>query len=230
MTIPSVLLVCDNVDEAAFLAFVLKRAEMAVTEAVDLEQAMRRFVENPTDLIFLALRGVDLTTQARRARRDSEVCLAVIANEWDEEGVCDAFESGADAVIQRPYSARILKSRVRALLRRGKGLPLGILPSVSFGELALDASTRSVQVEGHSARRLTQLEFRLIYVLMLHRGQTVPTEIIVERVWGIDADAGMNLVRGLVRRLRSKVEPDPRNPRFIITEPSLGYRFESSED
>jgi len=74
------------------------------------------------------------------------------------------------------------------------------------------------------------LDLGLLYVLMLHHGQTVPADVAVERVWGYDADAGTELVRGLVRRLRSKIEPDPRRPRYVITEPALGYRLEATEE
>ena len=69
------------------------------------------------------------------------------------------------------------------------------------------------------------LDLGLLYVLMLHHGQTVPADVAVERVWGYDADAGTELVRGL----RSKIEPDPRRPWYVITEPALGYRLEATE-
>jgi DNA-binding response OmpR family regulator len=91
------------------------------------------------------------------------------------------------------------------------------------GELILDPGTRSVQVESNEPKRLTQLEFRLLYTLMTHVGQIIPTESIVEQVWGFSGEGNRELVRGLVQRLRSKVEPDKRNPRYVMTEKGLGY-------
>ena len=76
------------------------------------------------------------------------------------------------------------------------------------------------------SRRLTQLEFRLLYTLMTHRGQVIPSENIVENVWGYSGEGSKELVRGLVQRLRSKVEPEPRHPRYITTVPGVGYRFD----
>jgi len=90
----------------------------------------------------------------------------------------------------------------------------------------LDPATRTVQVAGQRPHRLTHLEFRLLYTLMLHRGHIMSTENIVERVWGYTGRGDRELVRGLVRRLRAKVEPDPRSPTFIVTVPSVGYSFD----
>ena len=80
-------------------------------------------------------------------------------------------------------------------------------------------------MEGHPQKRLTHLEFRLLHTLMIHRGQILPTDRIVDLVWGYSDQGDPELVRGLVSRLRSKVEPDPRNPRYILTEAGIGYRF-----
>ena len=223
-----VLVVCDNDEEAALLAYALERAGIGAATCSELGAAMEHFVDTPADLILLALRSPDLVAPVRRVRRESEACLIAIGHSWDEEQICDALESGADTVVARPYSMPALVAQTRALLRRARNTPLSILPSFTLGALTLDPSMRTVQVEGHASRRLTQLEFRLLYLLMLHRNQTVPTEVIVERVWGYDAEAGTEIVRGLVRRLRGKVEPDPRIPAYIITEPTVGYRLEAS--
>jgi DNA-binding response OmpR family regulator len=79
---------------------------------------------------------------------------------------------------------------------------------------------------GQIIKRLTQLEFRLLFTLMTHAGRVLPAETLVEYVWGYSGEGNRGLVRGLVQRLRSKVEPDPANPKYILTEPGLGYRFE----
>jgi DNA-binding response OmpR family regulator len=225
-----VLVVCSQADEASLLLYALRRAEIEATAMPELERAMQAFVDSPTDLVLLGLRQGPLAVPVRRVRRDSQVPLVVIARAWDEDELCEALAAGADVALARPYSLRVLVEQVKALLRRCAGTPLSLLPSFRLGELCLDPATRTVQLEGHPVRRLTQLEFRLLYLLMLHRGQTVPTDIIVERVWGYEADAGPELVRGLVRRLRTKVEPDPRVPRYIVTDPAIGYRLDLPRD
>jgi DNA-binding response OmpR family regulator len=103
------------------------------------------------------------------------------------------------------------------------------LPTLSHAGLALDAANRTVELAGQRSQRLTHLEFRLMYTLMTHRGQVLPTETIVERVWGYSGRGDKDLVRGLVSRLRAKVEPEPRAPRYIRTVPGVGYAFDPDE-
>jgi DNA-binding response OmpR family regulator len=161
---------------------------------------------------------------ARRVRTVTEGPLLLVVNTVDEDTWCQALDAGADAVIVRPYSARLLAAQVRALLRRAnRGAAPTAIPPLTVGTLTLDPSTRAVQVRGHPPRRLTHLEFRLLYTLMIHQGQTLPTETIVERVWGYSGEGSVELVRGLVSRLRAKVEEHPQNPQYILTVPGVGY-------
>jgi DNA-binding response OmpR family regulator len=97
------------------------------------------------------------------------------------------------------------------------------LPTLSQAGVVLDPSKRTVTVGENKPVRLTQLEFRLMYTLITHPGQIMTTENLVEHVWGYSGERSRELVRGLVQRLRAKVEPEPRKPRYILTEPSVGY-------
>jgi len=115
-------------------------------------------------------------------------------------------------------------------MRRSSGLPYFSLPALSQAGVTLDPSKRSVQVGDRSAARLTQLEFRLLYALMTHPGRVVPSENLVEYVWGYGGEGNQSLVRGLISRLRSKLEPDPSSPRYILTEAGIGYFFEPEPD
>jgi DNA-binding response OmpR family regulator len=135
------------------------------------------------------------------------------------------LETGADLVVARPFSARLLIARVRALLRRAGSVPLFSLPTLNIAGLTLDPATRTVKVDDRPSKRLTHLEFRLLYTLMVHRGQVLPADTIVERVWGYSGRGDRELVRGLISRLRSKVEEDARHPSFILTVPGVGYSF-----
>jgi DNA-binding response OmpR family regulator len=124
----------------------------------------------------------------------------------------------------------LLIAQTRALLRRSGSVPLFSLPSLSLGGLTLDPATRTVEVSGHMSRRLTHLEFRLLYTLMINHGQVLPTDTIVERVWGYSGRGDRELVRGLISRLRTKVETDPRNPCYILTVPGVGYSFQGPDE
>ena len=219
------LLICDDPDELAILAVTLRRTGLTVASGDKLAPALAELPQRPVDLILLAMRDSPPDTQTQQVRRQTAVPLVLISSAPDEETLCRAYDAGADLVVPRPYSSRLLLMQVRALTRRGPGTTISSLPYMRSGALTLDPSNRAVQVEDRSPRRLTQLEFRLLYTLMMHRGQTLPASTLIERVWGYEGEGSSDLVRGLVRRLRIKVEPDPREPRYVLTVPGVGYRL-----
>ena len=223
------LLVCDDNDETAILSLVLQRVGLAVNVTDNLERALRRWSQRPADMVVIAVRTGTPVEQVRQLRLETEVSLVIVADTPDEDTLCYALEAGADIAVARPYSTRLLISRLRALLRRSAGTPLLSLPTLSVGKLTLDPSSRDVMAEGRPPRRLTHLEFRLLYTLMIHQGQTLPTEAIVERVWGYSGEVDRTLLRSLISRLRAKVEQDPKNPRYILTIPDVGYRLQDPD-
>ena len=228
-TLARAILVCDRNDESALLSFILRQIGITSAPASSLEAAATAFEQSPSDLLVLALHDAVPLDQVRCVRQDSEVPVVLITSVSDEDILCESLQAGADVVTTRPYSARLLGASIQALMRRGRGTSLHLFPSISLGDLSLDPSTRTVSVQGRATRRLTHLEFRLLHTLMLHRGQTVPLEMIVQHVWGYEGTGDTELVRGLVRRLRAKVEPDPAQPQYIVSIAGLGYRLEIDE-
>jgi len=222
------MLLAKNTDERAVLSLVLQRAGLAVTAARDLDRAMKSWLERPADLIVMAIDG-DPVALVRQTRADTPAPLIVVTNRTDEDTHFSVLEAGADLVIFRPFSARLLIAQTQALMRRAGTVPLFSLPTLSQSGLTLDAANRTVEIAGRRSQRLTHLEFRLLYTLMTHRGQVLPSEVIVERVWGYSGRGDKELVRGLVSRLRSKVEPEPRSPHYIRTVPGAGYSFDPDE-
>jgi DNA-binding response OmpR family regulator len=222
------MLLAGNADERAILSLVLQRAGLAVTMAHDLERAMKTWPERPADLLVLAFGG-DPVAHVRRIRADTPVPIISIVDPVVEDVHHALFEAGADLVVFRPFSARLLILQVQALMRRAGTVPLFSLPTLSQAGLTLDAVNRVVIVGDKHSQRLTHLEFRLLYTLMSHRSQVLPSEVIVERVWGYGGRGDKELVRGLVSRLRAKVEPDPKSPVYIRTVPGVGYSFDPDE-
>jgi DNA-binding response OmpR family regulator len=158
-------------------------------------------------------------------RATTQVPLLVIADTVSEGDLCTMLTAGVDLVLERPVSPRVLANYARVLLRRVETVPSFVLTSLELDEITLDPATRTVTVTGQEPQRLTHLEFRLLYVLMNNREQVVPTDVIVDRVWGYDGGGDRELVRGLISRLRRKLEPDPDQPQFIQTITGLGYLF-----
>ncbi len=219
-------LICDDPDEAAILTLVLQRVGLSVTQMGDLERVLRALEQRPPEMLIWALRGALAEDQIRRIRNEFETLIVIISPSIEEDALYHLFDLGADLVLTRPYSARLLTMQLRALLRRSRGSSPLELPALRAGKLTLDPSTRGIQVEGRAPRHLTHLEFRLLYTLMMHPGQTLPSETIVERVWGYSGEGSMELARGLISRLRAKIEDDPKNPRYIVTVPGVGYRLD----
>jgi DNA-binding response OmpR family regulator len=225
------LLICNDADETAILSLVLQRVGLAVGYAMDPDRAARMWAHQPADVVLMALRGAEHPVEAvRRLRAVMDVPLVVISAIGDEDDLIRAFQAGADWILVRPYSVRLLIPQLRALLQRREGIPVGNLPSLQVGGLSLDPSTRMARPHGLPPRRLTQLEFRLLYTLMMHRGQTLPTATLVERVWGYEGEGSPELVRGLISRLRHKIEGDPKSPRLVLTVPGMGYRLSSPDE
>lgn len=222
------LLLAQQADEIAILSLVLQRTGLAVNTAQRVQRVIETWPERPADLIVVALSGHPLPyVQALRAV--AAVPLVVVTDPLSEDSQMALLDTGADMVVSRPYSARLLVAMLKALVRRAGGVQVFSLPTLHLGGLMLDPATRAVQVSEQPPRRLTHLEFRLLYTLMIHRGQVLSTESIVERVWGYSGRGDRDLVRGLVRRLRAKVEPNRQEPRYILTMPGVGYVFTAEE-
>lgn len=223
------LIITDDADDAALISMAFQRAGLAVTTSRSLEDSMQSWIERPSDLVCLSLCQPPPDEQVRRVRQETLAPLIVIINSPNEGLQIELLNLGADLVLSHPYSAKLLIAQAGVMLRRAGNVPMFSLPGLAVGSLTLDPGDRTIDVPGKEKQRLTHLEFRLLYTLMMNRGQVVPTETIVEQVWGYTDQGDRDLVRGLISRLRVKVEADPRKPQNIITVPGLGYTFKADD-
>ena len=221
-----VILVSHNPDERDILTYLLKHTGLSVATSPELTRVTARWLERPSDLIVIAWHdALDLVQAIADLRAVTQVPLLLISNPLQEDPQCQLLQAGVDLILARPVAPRLLAEYVRVLLRRTRTVPTFVLPHLNITEIQLDPDTRIVTVEGQEPRRLTQLEFRLLYVLMVNRGQVIPIDTIVERVWGYNGQSSRELVRGLISRLRRKIELDAQEPRFIQNIPGVGYLF-----
>jgi DNA-binding response OmpR family regulator len=225
-----VFVVTDAPDERDFLSFVLQHAGLSVASSSDLQRIMAKWSRHPADLIVTAVddRGA-LLNDIKIVRAATTIPLLIVMDPPSEEYLCALLDAGADLVLSRPVSPRVLSRYAFSLLRRSASEPAFVFPKLAIGDLKLDPATRTVAVAGGDPRHLTRLEFRLLYMLMTNHNQVLPTETIVERVWDFSGAGDRELVRGLVSRLRRKIEIDHDKPRFIHTIPGIGYRFSLDE-
>jgi DNA-binding response OmpR family regulator len=219
------MLVAPDAEELAVISVVLQRVGFNVLRANDLDKAIDKWGTTPLDMILICYDGRAIPEQVHRLRGITEVPLIIITGAMTEVVHVALLDAGVDLVIYRPFSARLLRAQCKALLRRATGMPLATLPTLKVETISLDPTTRTVQVQDAPTIRLTHLEFRLLYTLMMHKGQIMSTKQLVERVWGYESERDRDLVRGLVRRLRIKIEPDPNKPQYLVTHQGIGYVF-----
>lgn len=222
-----VLVVDDDGDLRAVLAFALRDAGYVVVEAADGPPAVARAEEERPDLVVLDLNlpsadGLAVLPRLRGdgAQRRPVIVLSVRAA---EEDVVKALDLGADDYLTKPFSPRTLLARVRAVLRRaGVERP----EALQAGDIRVDLERRVAVVGAREAVRLTPKELRLLQFLVARAGDTVPAERLLVHVWGGRGEADRQLLKQLVHRLRQKIEPDPQSPRYVLTDAGEGYRFE----
>jgi DNA-binding response OmpR family regulator len=225
-----IMVIAADQNEKEIIAFVLRKAGLAVASSSDHQRVLKNWTEHPADLMVVASSEDRAPIRiVEEVRAVTQIPLLMIADQISEKNRCDLLQNGADIVLDRPVSAQVLTAQTQALLRRSAAVPSFVLPTLDLNEITLDPSARTVTLSGKETRRLTQLEFRLLYTLMTNRGQVVPLDVLVERVWGYTGGGNRDLVRGLVSRLRRKIEPDPEEAHFLETVPGVGYRFAADE-
>jgi DNA-binding response OmpR family regulator len=220
------IVVSSNGNERDLLTHVLRQAGVAVASSADYKRVLSNWEDHPADVLVVAIDQTSNPVEITKAvRLSSQVQLLVICDSITENDLINALNEGADIILTRPVSPLVFSAQATAMMRRANVVPAYVLPTLNLDAIMLDPSTRTVTVQGMEPQKLTQLEFRLLYALMLNRGQVLPTEVIVEKVWGYTSEGNRELVRGLVSRLRHKIEPDPENPVFLETHTGIGYRF-----
>lgn len=194
------VLFCPHADEANVLQVILQQAGFMVRTARTLDQAIESWPENPSDFILIVLAGEhsNSLTQIKQLRAHTVVPILLVSDPLPDDLHVNYLETGVDLVVIRPYSVRALLAQIRVILRRSSGVPFFSLPTLTQKDVHLDPSDRTVKVGEKDPKRLTQLEFRLLFTLMTHVGQIIPTEQIVEHVWGYSGEGNRELVRGLV--------------------------------
>jgi two-component system response regulator MtrA len=222
----------DDRDQLEFDAFVLRQAGLQPVVTSSEEKFLAMCIEEAPDLVVLdaTSREVDFLALVAGVRSDSAVPVLLASPQSDEEYVLRALDHGVDDFLAKPFGPRMLAARARTLLRRSQWMPLSAMGPVTVEGLTLDPEAHVLLTPEGSSVRLTNMEFRLLYLLMRNPDRVIPTETIVERVWGYGGKGEVTLVKNLVSRVRRKVEKDPAHPRYVTTIPGIGYVFSSSEE
>jgi len=222
-----ILVVEDDERIRSSMRMALEDEGYDVDEAASGEDALDRFSAQPADvaLIDLMLPGMDGFECCRALRRQSAVPIIIVTARTDTHDVVAGLEAGADDYVTKPFVAKELGARIRALLRRAR--PAEDEPTVlTFGDLELIPEQGVLRrIDGGGDIHCTRTEFRLLCELAANANKVLSREQLLDRVWGYDYFGDGRLVDVHIRRLRTKVEPDPALPRHILTVRGMGYKL-----
>jgi len=239
---PKILIVDDEESFVDALVIGLQREGFVVDVAHDGDEALKKFNLKEPDLILLDLMlpkvsGIDV---CRTIRAKSSVPIIMVTAKGTEVDTVVGLEVGADDYVTKPYRMAEVIARMRAVLRRTSHLEEGAARSddqhadksskfgdsaIEIGDTSLDMDRHEVTVRGEEVR-LPLKEFELLEILMLNGGRVMTRDTLIESVWGADYVGDTKTLDVHIKRLRSRIEPDPSNPTHITTIRGVGYRFE----
>ena len=243
MTTPTVFVVEDEESFVEALVVGLSREGFRVEVARDGAEALARFDAVQPDIVLLdvmlpKVSGVDV---CRQLRKRTQVPIIMVTAKGAEIDTVVGLEVGADDYVTKPYRMRELVARMRAVMRRlpAQPVPVASVPAGStswepqderssaivVGEVALDVEQHEVTVSGEPVQ-LPLKEFELLHLLLANAGRVLPRETLIDRVWGSDYVGDTKTLDVHVKRLRSKIEPDPARPVRIVTIRGLGYKYD----
>jgi len=229
---PRILVIDDDPSISELIAINLEMAGYDVSRAGDGVKAQALTVQLMPDLIVLDLMlpRVDGFTVCQRLRRDertSDIPILMLTALSQTQNKVEGFNAGADDYMTKPFEIEEMLARVRALLRRTDRIPQAAKHTeiLNYGPLTL-VPERFEAIWFEQTVKLTHLEFELLHCLLQRHGQTVSPSSILKEVWGYDPNDDIETIRVHIRHLRTKMEPEPRHPRFIKTVYGAGYCLE----
>jgi two-component system KDP operon response regulator KdpE len=225
-----VLVVDDEPQIVRALRINLRARAYEVSTAATGAEALDVAAKHPPDLVLLdlGLPGVDGIDVIRGLRGWTSVPIIVLSGRADSTDKVEALDAGADDYVTKPFGMEELLARMRATARRAS--PREELPQVKLGGRTVDLAAKRVSSDGAADVHLTPTEWHLLEVLLRNPGKLLTRRQLLSEVWGPGyADAAGNL-RLYMTQLRRKLEPDPHRPRWLITEPGMGYRYQPGPD
>jgi two-component system, OmpR family, KDP operon response regulator KdpE len=226
-----ILIVDDDASVRRALHTTLHTLGFSTAEASGGEEALMLARTAPYDVVLLDINmpGLDGLETCRELRRLlPRVAILMLTVRDGEEDKVQALEAGADDYVTKPFHIRELTARVRAAIRRAQALEDNPNAVIRIGDIELDPARREVHKAG-SFIRLTPKEFDLLHYLMAHAGLPITHGRLLNAVWGLEYGHEVEYLRTFMRQLRKKVEDDPANPKYLLTDIQIGYRFQDRE-
>lgn len=222
-----ILVIDDDVNLGQTIKFTFTRSGAEVFTALDGREGLRQFFEQRPDLVILDVRMPDMDgwETCRQIRLLSNVPIIMLTTLDRDEDIVRGLDYGADDFMTKPFSREVLLARARAVVRRADSIHEPDDHAVyNDSYLYIDLRKRRVLVKGEPVQ-LTATEFRLLTYLYQNSGQVLTYQTILDKVWGWEYQDSIDYVHVYLSHLRRKLEEDPRNPQYLLTERGVGYRF-----
>ncbi|HTA66661.1 MAG TPA: response regulator transcription factor [Bryobacteraceae bacterium] len=226
MSLGRILVVDDDPQIRRVMRTTLTGEGYEVDDARSGEEALEKLRAGRYELMLLDINmpGMGGIETCRQVRANSDMAIIMLTVRNTEQDKVQALDAGADDFITKPFSTPELLARIRAALRRMPSSPEAGPQNITLGNVEIDFQSRKLIVRG-SEVRLTPKEFDLLRYLTLHPNRAIPHRELLQAVWGPDYGDEVEYLRVFVKQLRRKIEPKPDKPRYILTEPWVGYRF-----
>jgi two-component system KDP operon response regulator KdpE len=221
---PRVLLVDDEPETIKYVSANLRVRGYEVLVASDGQSALREFERSVVDLVILDIMmpGPDGFQVCQAIRRQSDVPIIMLSARGQEKDIVRALDIGADDYLTKPFGVEEMLARVRAALRRTTRTRRSPRAPVEVGDLQIDFGARQVTVCGQQVQ-LTPTEYDLLAHLAVNAGRVLTHRTLLQAVWGPEYTNETEYLWAYIRRLRRKIEPDSSDPRYILTQPGVGY-------
>ncbi|MFQ5612704.1 MAG: response regulator transcription factor [Anaerolineae bacterium] len=221
-----VLVVDDEPETVKYVSANLRARGYEVLTAEDGRKALKVFDEAVVDLVVLDIMmpGPDGFEVCRAIRRQSEVPIIMLSARGQEKDIVRALNLGADDYLTKPFGVEEMLARVRAVLRRTSYASAILRPPLAVDDLRIDFAAQQVTVQGRKVQ-LTPTEYDLLVHLAINAGRVLTHRVLLQAVWGPEYGDETEYLWAYIRRLRRKLEPEPHNPRYILTQPGVGYSF-----
>ena len=229
MNRPRILIVNDDPSIIEFLAVSLQARGCEVVTAMDSDAAIQAVDRERPDLVILetVMSGMDSLEVCRRMSQRSQIPVIMLSGRGNGVDKMKCLGLGAEDCITEPVTASELMARIRAVFRRARG-DMGIAPvSYNGGAIGIDCSTKQVKVSGNEVK-LMPTEFELLKELVSNEGKVVTYAYLLNRIWGARYRQKREYLDVFIKRLRDKIEPQPDSPRYILSVPGIGYRFQAA--
>ncbi len=226
---PRVLVVDDEPETVKYVSANLRARDYVVLAAEDGRAGLKLASESVVDLVILDLvmPGLDGFAVCQAIRKQSDVPIIVLSARSQQKDIVQALDLGVDDYLTKPFGVEELLARMRAVLRRTARTAVMPRPPLVLGDLTINFADQHVLVRGH-ALHLTRTEYDLLAHLAANAGRVITHRALLQAVWGPEYGDEAEYLWAYIRRLRHKIEADPSNPRYILTQPGVGYHLATS--